>query len=611
MELKRVEDWSDDDADEGGSSKSAETRPPTPDAVPERKPPVFDLGIIYKRPEITAAPEPVFQERDRSEPEVAQGITPAAPEGLSGEPAISLPSAEEQAYAQQRAAEAIETLPSAETDDDDENTEEEPTEPPVTRTAPAPLPFEMRSTPEPTPTEQIERATIEQYERPPEQSQPRIEERFAPEAVLPPEYAEDDDNEPPQPTQPWSTAAAASPVASSYRPAPPPRQNAGGNFPPPPPPPPTGPSPAALPMPWHYGPNSSPAGNFAPPLPNPNTAPNTVAYQYASNAPMSPNRNYVTRREFDRAQESNRRKMVAAVITSLAIGWYLGRRGVKPLREQVKTLETQSAERQARLTALERERRMTTTSAPSGVERQDQESRQASIAPATPVPERPSPAGMPTPFERPFEPPPQPIFAPAPYPQRQEAGNYPRPMTTPEAMSPVPTVPGETTIIGEDGQEIVLKEGERLVLGGEGQYSVVVDKYNRVVHDRIPHGESYKQDLLPERMPTPFGSKDARFTAGGGGAAAGPVAASGGGMGGGAGTAPIITTSGIGTTLPSGQIPADHGLPVDSAGHTTQEEAQRLLDAPKPNPVVAAITSPWLWLGVGILMIAFFAAATI
>ncbi len=126
----------------------------------------------------------------------------------------------------------------------------------------------------------------------------------------------------------------------------------------------------------------------------------------------------------------------------------------------------------------------------------------------------------------------------------------------------------------------------------EASYSAVFDAHNRPVAEAVPSGQEYQQDRSHELV----GARDARFT---------PAAGSAGGYG-----QPMAGSSST-PTLPSGQVVPAYMLPMNDFGQTPSQEAQHLLNAPKPSPVVSALISPWLWLGVGILLIAFFVAATI
>lgn len=117
---------------------------------------------------------------------------------------------------------------------------------------------------------------------------------------------------------------------------------------------------------------------------------------------------------------------------------------------------------------------------------------------------------------------------------------------------------------------------------GHSQWHRYVERDGRAVEDAVTYGEAYRQERRAEHMPAAFGSQDAGFQSGSDGAP---------GNGGWAG----------------GQTPFDHSLPE---GQTA--DAQHVLPAKNSrNPVVAAVTSPWVWLAVGIVFIAFFIATTV
>ncbi|MGH7158023.1 MAG: hypothetical protein ACREGD_03030 [Candidatus Saccharimonadales bacterium] len=260
---------------------------------------------------------------------------------------------------------------------------------------------------------------------------------------------------------------------------------------------------------------------------------------------------YATRRSVENMQEDMRRKMAARTIMLVALAWYLGRRPAKKLREQVGGLQATANQQQAEITSLTYQ----------------QHEAQARIAEQNRQIEQ---------FTRP---------AAASFQQERTPGT--RYAQTGERVLP-PTAE-EPKIIGENGDEIVLQPGQRLERSAGG-YAVVFDEHNRVVQNAIHYGEEYQRDLARERMPSPFGVHDARFAPGGlGQASAGGSVLPG---------SPGQTAGGYDPVTGSPVLP-----PIQDAGH--------LLTPPKPHPVLVAVTSPWLWLAVGILLIAFFAAATI
>lgn len=262
---------------------------------------------------------------------------------------------------------------------------------------------------------------------------------------------------------------------------------------------------------------------------------------------------YASQRSVENVRDEFRRKMAARSLMFLALGWYFGRRPVKELRKQVGNLQETSKQQQAELTNLSYQHQ----EAQSRITEQNRQIEQ---------------------FTRPQA-----------VPFQAEQVKSVRP---PQSAEIRPQVEQQTKIIAENGEEIVLQPGQRLERAGA--YSVVVDEHNQIVQNIIHYGDEYKRDRLHERPPTPFGAQDARYAqdtgaySAGGGFANQPMASSGG-----------------------SQSPPQYSLPMNDAGQTPAEEAQYLLPPPKSNPVTSALTSPWLWLGVGILLIAFFVAATI
>lgn len=562
--------WSDQESDDN-ESKSEERSS-------ERRPPVLPLGTIYER--VTGAPEPVEREHERTEPEVAQSIIPGMPELSLGAPQaeehiIPPPVVAEEAPLPQPSTEA---LPDDEDDDDSEESDEN-AEPP-TKQVVAPLPVAVEDiAPATTLSQDIEQA-VQQPVIPAEQpAVPDVHEPLPvavaetpvvepatitpPESVVPPAVT--------YPSQPPIERAAVPVQPLEEQPPYPPLSGAGGGQQPPRPPMPPG---GAAGSPDYPGPTerrwpdegmSAYAAMGQPGLASYNTYPSFAQQQYGGDM--------VTRREFDRSMAESRRGRLARDLTLLALGWYLGHRKVKPLREQVQALQKENVAQTDRITTLEGQQHTTQ----QAIERQAAAVRQTY--------EQPYRQAAPTPFETASGP----VSVTAT--PGVEAPRRPTPPVAPAGQENVPR------IIGGDGQEIVLQEGQHFEVSAGG-YGAVLDERNRVVEDAIQYGESFQQDRLPERMPTPFGTQDARFKDAGG-------IVTGSGGGGGGGGVPQATLS-------SGQVPQDHTLSAGpAAGRFPSEEAQHLLEAPKANPVVAAITSPWLWLGVGILMIAFFAAATI
>lgn len=498
MELKGTKDWSDFDSADNTGAKSKETpKVPPAEQAPERRAPLFDLGIIYKRSDMPSETlRAASLERDHVEPETAQGITLGTPE-LSTLKAAASAAAQAQLEALQKQ--------SIEDDEDDDSTETEQQDRPTPQAAPAPAQpahettrhepvdiFEQfESAPLPAPAEAVyyPPAPVAAEAPPPASPDPR----FAEQAI---------------PTNPVELFIEQ-PIET-----PPLVENAGGNNMPPPPPP-EHPSHASGPDPAEYW-----RGNGEPsPAPY---VPATTAYNTYRAAH---NPNLVTQRTMEASLDELRRKMAARMIVVAALTWYFARRPIKPLREQVKKLQQTTQEQNEQLARLNFE----------------QQAAQARLGE-----------------------------------QQRQIEQF--------------TAPQSPTVGSEVVQQVYPQMTEAPVQHVEraGNYNVVVDEHNQVVQGA--QGQEYQRDRAHERMPSPFGAQDA-------GSAAGY-------------SQPMTAGSGS-YSLPSGQLPPDHALMMNGSGQTPNEEAQHLLDGPKPNPVVTALTSPWLWLGVGMLLIAFFAAATI
>jgi hypothetical protein len=151
-------------------------------------------------------------------------------------------------------------------------------------------------------------------------------------------------------------------------------------------------------------------------------------------------------------------------------------------------------------------------------------------------------------------------------------------------MPPLPTVEAVPQTAEE---QLQLHPEEHIKRSAWHSY---VERDGKVVEDAINYGEAFKQERVRERMPTPFGAQDARFQGG-------SAYQQGAGMG--ASTGPLPGSS---------QASQDYHLPTSQS---YQDDTQHFATPSEPNPLIDTITNPWLWLGVGILMIAFFAAATI
>lgn len=143
---------------------------------------------------------------------------------------------------------------------------------------------------------------------------------------------------------------------------------------------------------------------------------------------------------------------------------------------------------------------------------------------------------------------------------------------------------GDQTNPNQVDQTFGLQPEEQLKRSAWHSY---VEKNGQVVEGAIPYGEEFQRERVQERNPAPFGAQDNQFA------------------GSGAPSSYHQTTQE--PLLPSGQVPLNHILPLAQ----TPADPRHLLPPPEPHPLVATLMSPWLWLSVGVLMIAFFLAATI
>jgi hypothetical protein len=276
------------------------------------------------------------------------------------------------------------------------------------------------------------------------------------------------------------------------------------------------------------------------------------ASQFSPN--FQPNRgDYVTRDEFYRAQHDTRRDIAGATITSLLIGQYLDHRRAKKLREKFDKQAYLQGQKMNTLQGQQEAAGYRTTYQNEELRRTIESQQHAPTQPETPI--RP------------------------PLPQAERPAGQPQ------------SVPQEQLArINQVEQPWELQPEEQVKRSAWHSY---VERDGHVVEDAIDYGEAYQQERLRERIPTPFGTQDARFKTGG--FYQGQVGA------------PMPVGSPQQPMLSSGQQPQDHMI---SPSQPMRDE-QHLLTPPEPNPLIATLTNPWLWLAVGVLMIAFFAAASI
>jgi TolA-binding protein len=275
-----------------------------------------------------------------------------------------------------------------------------------------------------------------------------------------------------------------------------------------------------------------------------------------------------------------RRGLVAGFITGYVLKAYLANRKLKRFQEATKQQFTKTTEQLTNLQSQHTELQQQTTSQAEQHQRQlkeQQERLDRFKAGQVALPPR-------------FEAPPAAVAAPMPAIEAQQ-----KPLPQVEAM-PAQQMAEQEQWVDEKGNEITLQPGQRLER--RGWYSVVVDEHGREVPGAIQYGEAFQREQRREQV------SDDAFAASNNGANNGAAA-------GGAFTAlPGIGISSVpAPTMPmvtSGQIDAQHSLP---AGYSPVDPQHRL---PEPkHPAVAALTSPWLWVGVAILLIAYFIAALV
>ncbi|HSX36439.1 MAG TPA: hypothetical protein VLH84_05920 [Patescibacteria group bacterium] len=161
-----------------------------------------------------------------------------------------------------------------------------------------------------------------------------------------------------------------------------------------------------------------------------------------------------------------------------------------------------------------------------------------------------------------------------------------------------PVQPGEVRSVTAPAEQIAAQEQTAaqqpdLASGQRVEHStwhnIVVDKEGHEVQGAIAYGEAFQRERRSEQMPVDSGA-----------GAAAPQAADDFGQP--AFPAPISPFPG----LSSGQVPADHEL---TTGTSRQSDLKHRLSAHPTGQIQSTFTSPWLWLGVGLLIVAFLAAA--
>ncbi|HJQ08293.1 MAG TPA: hypothetical protein VJ836_02290 [Candidatus Saccharimonadales bacterium] len=121
-------------------------------------------------------------------------------------------------------------------------------------------------------------------------------------------------------------------------------------------------------------------------------------------------------------------------------------------------------------------------------------------------------------------------------------------------------------------------------------HNIVVDERGREVQGAMQYGESFQRERQKEQISANRTGSSTNNNGGNGGDAAGGAYA-------------------VGTPqmLDSGQMPVSQSLPPGQSQHA--DSGKYRLSAHAKNPITTAVTNPWVWVGVAVLLIAFFAAA--
>jgi hypothetical protein len=179
-----------------------------------------------------------------------------------------------------------------------------------------------------------------------------------------------------------------------------------------------------------------------------------------------------------------------------------------------------------------------------------------------------------------------------------------QPGTKPEQAVAAEKVAEERAEAAQDESQ-QLQEGEHRVR--ESWYDAIVDREGRVVEGAIAYGQGMQQERRSEQLrdrtaDTPQQPSGAATGTGDATQSQGVAAA---------GAAPsyddmyrLPTYSG--PALLSGMT--SQSLPP---GHPTHGDAQHLLMPPKPNGIAATLKKPWLWVFVGLLLLAFFISSIV
>jgi hypothetical protein len=348
----------------------------------------------------------------------------------------------------------------------------------------------------------------------------------------------------------------------------------------------TGGTPPSPPPAWATGGNTGP-GNGA------NVAINTAPAPAFEQQPATPNQ-----AEYKRGL---RRGLVAGFITGYAVKAYLAHRKQKRIEKATQEQFATANERFTNLQFQHNQLQQKTTNQAEQLQRtqREQQERFDRFKANQPAPER---------FETPST---SPAIAPLPRIEAVPQAQLPKA----EAMPPLQETAAEREQwVDELGNEIALQPGQRLER--RGWYSVVVDEHGREVPGAIHYGEAFQREQKREQV------SDAAFAGSDANASSktttpsNNVAPAAGGVftalpGVGISSVPAPTAPPMPVynepMIISGQADSAHSLP---AGQPTTVDPQHRLKEPR-NQVVATITSPWLWVAVAVLLIAYFTAALV
>ncbi|HSX33106.1 MAG TPA: hypothetical protein VLF91_02090 [Candidatus Saccharimonadales bacterium] len=348
------------------------------------------------------------------------------------------------------------------------------------------------------------------------------------------------------------------PMSRPFTEAPPPPPAGGGR----PPMPPVGPPPEAIGRP---GPEPEP-------LPD---APETRSFPLFGGAAESFRTTLIPafERPVDQqavneaAYQAEKRGLRRGLLVGFVVGVILRNRKIRRLE---KTHTQQAKQQNQRINQLESQQTILERQYASAREQLSQRTQRYDQ-----LPQQPSSR-----FEAP-SPPPRPIEAPRPK------------VATPEQ----PLLKPEAELTPEQAAQAAVEQAYKLQAGQHVEHSswhnIIVDERGHEVQEAMQYGKAFEQERHREQQPVAVSAAADAQAVG--------QAAVGSGV-------PGLPT-GLGNpmfNLPSGQLPPSHQLP---GGMGTPGHPQGQLPVRPQSQLVEAFTSPWLWAGLVVLLIAFFAAA--